>query len=141
MIKAIQSDTDLLKAAAALSALRPQINHENIIPIVGGMMRRGYHLIGYEEGVHFASVLGYRFTEHLHWGKVIYIDDLSTLPAFRKRGFALKLLDYVKGIARDTQCHALHLDSGLGSDRYTAHRFYLNYGFNITSHHFALSLK
>ena len=40
--------------------------------------------------------------------------------------------------AREKGCRYLSLDSGV--QRHDAHRFYLNLGMNITSHHFRLDL-
>ncbi|MEP7265402.1 MAG: GNAT family N-acetyltransferase, partial [Bacteroidota bacterium] len=79
--------------------------------------------------------------EHLAWGKAIYIDDLTTHPSHRKKGYAKLLLDYVDEQAKLHGCEQVHLDSGCVPQRYDAHRLYLNYGFNITSHHFAYSVK
>ncbi|MBL0097832.1 MAG: GNAT family N-acetyltransferase [Bacteroidetes bacterium] len=141
MIVEINSEAGILRATSVMNALRPQLNVENIVPILLKMMQNGYHLIGYEADGVIAAALGYRFTEHLHWGKAIYIDDLTTIEAYRKRGFACKLLDHVKTVALAHQCNQIHLDSGLGANRYDAHRFYLNYGFNITSHNFAMALN
>ncbi|MBL7924553.1 MAG: GNAT family N-acetyltransferase [Bacteroidia bacterium] len=141
MIKKVESPEELLKVSEVMQALRPQLNEKNITVIVGGMMQRGYHLLYAEDQGRAVAAIGYRFTEHLHWGKAVYIDDLSTLPGFRKRGYARQLLDEVLRIARSAHCQEVHLDSGCGPNRYEAHRLYLGYGFNITSHHFAISLK
>lgn len=40
---------------------------------------------------------------------------------------------------RENGCDALHLDSGYA--RHTAHRFHLNKGLEMKSHHFAIVLK
>jgi len=137
----IETEKDLLKVTEVMSALRPQLNEGNIEVIIGGMMQRGYHLLYLVDGNEVKAALGYRFTEHLHWGKSIYIDDLSTLPSDRKKGYARKLLDEVVQIAKKTHCNEVHLDSGCTPNRYDAHRLYLMCGFNITSHHFALKLS
>ena len=39
------------------------------------MMQRGYRLSYLGEGNDVKAALGFRFTEHLHFGKSIYIDD------------------------------------------------------------------
>jgi hypothetical protein len=79
------SDSDIIKCTEVMSSLRPQLNSENIAVIISGMISRGYHLIFIEEHEKAVSTAGYRFTEHLHWGKVIYIDDLCTLPSHQKK--------------------------------------------------------
>jgi GNAT superfamily N-acetyltransferase len=136
----IGAKEELYKVTDVMAALRPQLNNGNIETIVGGMMQRGYRLLYLVDGNDVKAALGFRFTEHLHWGKSIYVDDLSTLPGERKKGYARKLLDHVMAIAKEAHCNEVHLDSGCGPHRYDAHRMYLKYGFNITSHHFAIKV-
>lgn len=136
----VLSKEELLKVTAVMAALRPQLNESNIETIIGGMMQRGYRLLYLEEDHSVKAALGFRFTEHMHWGKSIYVDDLSTLPGERKKGYARRLLDQVMAIAKDAHCNEVHLDSGCGPHRYDAHRMYLKYGFNISSHHFAIKV-
>ena len=140
MIKAARTAEDILKCTEDMSVLRPHLNIENIVPIIEGMMTRGYNLIYIEENGKAVCASGYRYTEHLHWGKAIYVDDLSTLPEARKKGYARKLLDYIVAEAKANHCREVHLDSGCVPTRYDAHRMYLKYGFNITSHHFAYKI-
>lgn len=139
-IQPVKTAAEILRCTAVMQALRAQLNEENIVPIISGMIDRGYHLICIEENNKAVCAAGYRFTEHLAWGKAIYIDDLSTLPEARQKGYARQLLDYICEQARLHQCREVHLDSGCVPARYDAHRLYLRYGFNISSHHFALKL-
>ena len=122
-----------------MHVLRPHLQHETFIPKILDMQKRGYHLIYIEENRKAAAASGYRYTEHLLWGKVLYIDDLVTHPDHRKKGFSHLLLDYICNEAKHHDCDAVHLDSG--PSRFDAHKLYHRYGFNITSHHFALQLK
>ena len=85
------------------------------------------------------SFVGFRYGEYLACGKIIYIDDLSTEAAARGQGHASMLLDHVTQLAREMGCDAVELDSGY--TRNTAHRLYLNKGYDLVSHHFALNLK
>ncbi len=121
--------------------LRPHLTQESFLSTITGFISRGYHLIFIEEDGKAVCASGYRFAEHLYWGKAIYIDDLSTLSAYRGKGYAGKLLKHIFEIAKQNNCDEVHLDSGCGPNRYDAHRLYLKTGFNITSHHFAYSLK
>ncbi len=136
-----KTEADVLKCTEVMKALRTHLNSENILPIITGMMSRGYNLIYIMDGERAVAAAGYRFTEHLAWGKSIYIDDLSTLPAARLSGYARLLLDYVFAEAKNHHCTQVHLDSGCIPARYDAHRLYIRYGFNITSHHFAMHVK
>ena len=98
----------------------------------------GYRLVGvFEEEPRALAVAGFRLGQNLAWGRFLYVDDLSTLPEARRRGYGRLLLDWLADEARRLECEQLHLDSGVGLDRADAHRLYLNAGYVISSHHFA----
>ena len=84
------------------------------------------------------AVAGYHFVTVLAWGKTLYVDDLVTDEGLRSTGCGQKLLQHLIKIARHENCDQFHLDCGV--KRYSAHRFYLKQGMNITAHHFALKL-
>lgn len=69
---------------------------------------------------------------------MLYIDDLTTLPEARGKGFAGALLDWLVSHAKDGGCDAVHLDTGYG--RHAAHRLYLGRGFELICHHMAVEL-
>ncbi len=140
----VQQATDInsiLKCFDVLHVLRPHLEKENFVNLIQGMISRGYNLIFIEENGRAIAAAGFRLTEHLAWGKPIYIDDLSTLPEARKKGLATTLLDYICSRAKELGYTQIHLDSGCNENRYEAHRLYFKYGFNITSHHFALKIR
>ncbi|REJ84918.1 MAG: GNAT family N-acetyltransferase [Bacteroidetes bacterium] len=124
-----------------MQALRPHLVREKFAEKIKAMQSSGYRMIYVKGNNTVPAVAGFRFSEHLAWGKIIYIDDLSTHPDFRGKGFATALLDYILIQAKSAGCKQIHLDSGCGPQRYDAHRLYLKYGFNISSHHFTLDLK
>src|SRR5436190_2439813 len=124
-IKSAKTDGDILKCFDVMYELRPNLTKKNVVEILSGMISRGYHLIYIEDGGVAVTAAGYRFTEHLHWGKSIYIDDLSSLPAARKKGYARQLLDFIVAEARKNNCNEVHLDSACAPHRYDAHRLYL----------------
>jgi GNAT superfamily N-acetyltransferase len=97
----------------------------------------GYRLVAAFEGSDALAVAGFRVLHNLAWGHALYVDDLSTLPEARRRGYGRVLLDWLLGEARRLHCDELHLDSGVGENRLDAHRLYFNCGMRITSHHFA----
>ncbi|MEO7001043.1 MAG: GNAT family N-acetyltransferase [Ktedonobacterales bacterium] len=84
------------------------------------------------------AAAGFRFLHTLAWGAYLYVDDLVTLPQYRGQGHAHALLQWIEQEAERLGCEQLHLDSG--SQRHTAHRFYLNHGFDIIAHHFKRDL-
>jgi GNAT superfamily N-acetyltransferase len=103
----------------------------------------GYRLVGAFEGAaqgRCLAVAGFRELHNLAWGHVVYVDDLSTHPDGRRRGYGRALLEWCAEEARRLGCDALHLDSGVEANRLDAHRLYLNTGMRITSYHFARPL-
>jgi GNAT superfamily N-acetyltransferase len=101
----------------------------------------GYRLAGaFDDAPVAVAVAGFRVVHSLAWGRHVYVDDLSTLPAARRRGHARALLDWLADEGRRMGCAELHLDSGVGPQRSDAHRLYLNAGLTITSHHFSRAL-
>ena len=140
-IQTANTDESIEKCFTVMQALRPHLEKRSFLPLIKDMQTRGYHLIYIEENGNVLAASGYRFTEHLLWGKAIYIDDLSTLPQGRGKGYASALLDHIAMVGRNNSCNQIHLDSGSNPGRYDAHRLYLKSGYNITSFHFALDLR
>jgi ribosomal protein S18 acetylase RimI-like enzyme len=83
------------------------------------------------------AVAGFRMGQNLAWGRHLYIDDLSTLPQARRQGHARRLLAWLHDEAARSGAAEVHLDSGVGADRATAHRLYFTAGYRISSYHFA----
>ena len=138
-IKQAKEKEDYLKCWEVVHELRPHLDKEQYLTLILYMIDEGYRLIYLEENGKGVSFCGYRITTMLHRGRSIYIDDLCTLPEARGRGHAKSLLKYVLKEAKKEELKSIHLDSG--HHRHDAHRLYLNFGFNITSHHFAMDLK
>jgi GNAT superfamily N-acetyltransferase len=134
-----QTDEDIQACFPAFNALRPHVQPEQFLPQVRRQQSQGYQILALaQEGV-VRSVAGFRLTEFLAWGRVVYIDDLSTLPGERGQGFAGLLLDWLIRHAQENGCRGLHLDSGYA--RHAAHRLYLNKGLQLNCHHFALEFS
>lgn len=126
----------------AMHLLRPHLVKEEFVGTVTEMIGSGYTLAfipdgageGSPGGGRAAAAIGFRELHFLLHGKHIYIDDLTTLPSARGKGYGGMLLDYVFGVARARGMKVVTLDSG--PTRHDAHRLYLNRGFTIASHHF-----
>ena len=101
----------------------------------------GYRLVGVFEGGRCLAVAGFRVIRNLAWGDTLYVDDLSTHPDGRRRGYARALLEWCAAEGERLGCAEFHLDSGVGPDREDAHRLYFNTGLRITSFHFARPLE
>jgi GNAT superfamily N-acetyltransferase len=138
IIKLAESPKDITKCWAAVHALRPHLVQENFVSLVQELQTEGYHLAFVEVDGNAVSAIGYRYLHFLFCGKHIYIDDLSTLPDARGKGYAGTLLDFVAAEARKKGLNVVTLDSG--HHRSDAHRLYLNKGYVISAHHFMLKL-
>jgi len=134
-----ESDGEIESCYPAFAALRPHVRREDFLSRVRRQQEQSYRILALRHEGSIPSAAGFRSAEFLAWGKVLYIDDLTTLPEARGKGFAGALLDWLIARARDAGCDAVHLDTGYG--RHAAHRLYLSRGFELTSHHMAVELR
>ena len=133
------TDTEIESCFPAFSVLCPHLEQSKFLPQIRRQQVQSYQILALKhEGV-VKSVAGFRFAEFLAWGRVLYIDDLSTVPGELSRGFAGALLDWLIAHARSRQCKGVHLDTGY--TRHAAHRLYLRKGFQLNCHHLALEIK
>ncbi len=142
MIRELE-DAHAARAFVAMSELRRLADVASFLERVAVQRREGYRLVGsFEDGDDDAAgVAGFRVGSFLAWGKVIYVDDVSTRAKYRGRGHAGGLMDWLIAEAKRLDCDQLHLDSGVGPDRETAHRLYMNKGLRISAHHFQIDLR
>ena len=137
-IKTAKTEADILKCLEVLTALRPHLIPETFVSTVLGMLEEGYQLAYIEQNGKAVAAIGFRYLQFLFNGKHFYIDDLSTLPESRGKGYGGMLLDYVAELAKEKGYKVITLDSGYA--RFDAHRLYLNKGFRLASHHFSKDL-
>ncbi len=128
----------ILKCWPVISELRPHLSLEQFLNVTELMQSEGVQMVFIEDGGNAICAGVFRMNYYFYRGKNIYIDDLSTLPAYRSKGFGKIILNWIKDFAIKNNCNNIHLDSG--HHRYDAHRLYLNYGFKIASHHFVMDL-
>lgn len=138
-VQIAETDEQILKCWDAIYALRPHLIEADFLPLILEIQASGYVLAYVESDGKAAAIIGYRYLHFLFNGKHIYIDDLSTLPVGRGRGYASALLDFVKNEAQKQGLKTITLDSG--HHRYDAHRLYLNEGYKIMAHHFLHTLE
>ncbi|HWV15571.1 MAG TPA: GNAT family N-acetyltransferase [Cellvibrio sp.] len=131
------SDEDINSAFPAFKELRPALEYDNFLSQVRRQEAQSYNILVLRHQGIIKSAAGFRVCEFLAWGRVLYIDDLTTLQEARGQGFASELLDWLIDHAKSSGCASVHLDSGYA--RYAAHRVYLQKGFQLNAHHFALA--
>jgi len=135
----VKNREDIESCFDAFKVLRPHLEKEQFVNQVVRQKEQSYQIIAIKEDGKIPSAAGYRFAEYLAWGKVLYIDDLTTLPEYRGNGYAAILMDRLIELAKENECQGLHLDTG--HQRHSAHRLYLKKGLNINSHHLSLEFK
>lgn len=133
------SEADIAACFPVFKVLRPHLVEAEFVPRVLRQQTQGYRLCYIQDSGTVVAAAGYRSLEFLAWGKVLYVDDLITLPAKRGSGFAGALMDSLIRQARELGCDQLHLDSGY--QRNDAHRLYLKKGMHLDCHHFAMHLR
>ncbi|HRH48271.1 MAG TPA: GNAT family N-acetyltransferase [Panacibacter sp.] len=137
-IKTAKTAADILKCWEVMQALRPHLIKDDFVATINEMITEGYQLSFIEEDGKAAAAVGFRYLQYLYNGKHFYIDDLSTLPESRGKGYGGLLLDYVVDLAEQKGFKCVTLDSGY--TRLDAHRLYLNKGFVLAAHHFSKTL-
>jgi GNAT superfamily N-acetyltransferase len=134
-----ETDEEILECHAVMAELRPHVGRAELLERVRRQEREGYRLLALREGSVVVAVAGFRVGHNLAWGRYLYVDDLVTAERLRSTGHGQRLMDWLREHARSEGCDELHLDSGV--QRFGAHRFYLRWGMDITSHHFRLVLE
>lgn len=133
------TDVEIESCFPAFSVLRPHLKQDKFLPQIRRQQTQSYQILALKDAGTVKSVAGFRFAEFLAWGKVIYIDDLSTLPGETSKGYAGTLLDWLVAHAKSHHCQGIHLDTGY--TRFAAHRLYLRKGLQLNCHHLALEFK
>jgi len=134
-----ETDEQIMQCFPIMKVLRPHLEESKFLAAVRRQQVQGYKLLFLESDGIVQSAAGYRIQDFLAWGKVLYIDDLITLPGNTRKGYGGQLLDWLIDCARREGCDQVHLDSGY--QRQDAHRLYLNKGFVLACHHFAFDLR
>jgi GNAT superfamily N-acetyltransferase len=122
-------------AYPAMKELRPHLTGlADFLAQVHRQRAEGYRLLGsFDADGAVVAAAGFRVAHTLAWGRHLYLDDLSTLPAARRQGHARALLAWIDDEARRLGCAQIHLDTG--PHRHDAHRTYLSSGLIIDAFH------
>ena len=133
-IKIAITDNEIASCWEAISVLRPMLVKEHFVSQIQDLQKEDYHLLYIQEKNNTVAIAGYRVYTMLYCGKMLYLDDLSTLEEYRGRGYASQLLNHLKAIALENNCVSIQLDSGPA--RTTAHKLYFKEDFTISAYHF-----
>ncbi|RYX82616.1 GNAT family N-acetyltransferase [bacterium] len=134
-----ESDEQITRCFSVLAELRPHLVEAEFLPRVRAMQGEGYELAFVETDGNVQAVAGFRVTDRLAFGKILYVDDLVTTASSRSQGYGDALFDWLFALAKERSCKQLDLDSGV--HRFEAHRFYLRKRMKISSHHFDIAVN
>ena len=134
-----REDHEIQSCYQVMAELRPHLVPDEFLPRVKKQTEIADYKLAYVWDGEVKAVAGFRITECLAWGKFLYVDDLVAKSSDRSKGYGGALFDWLVGHARENECDAFHLDSGV--QRFGAHRFYLNKRMMIEAHHFSLKLE
>jgi len=139
-VRSAKTAEDIKRCYKVMHQLRPHLVDEiAFVEQVQRQLIEGYHLVYVEENGDVKALAGFRFSEFLAWGKVLYVDDLVTCSGARGVGHGNTIIEWLIQLASERQCAQLHLDSG--PQRHDAHRLYMKHKMKIIGHHFALDLR
>lgn len=129
------TDAELLAAYPVIRQLRPHLEANTFTERIRQLEREDFRMLCLHDP-DVRAVAGYRFTDNLACGKVLYVDDLVTSAEHRSRGYGEALLKVLLAEAQAQRCKYLELDSGL--KRVDAHRFYRRHGLEPIAFRFSM---
>ncbi len=132
------TDDEIAACYDVMAELRPHVAREGFVALIRSMQAEGFRLACVRTGGRVVAVAGYRISTNLFLGRNLYVDDLVTAGSERSNGHGRAFLAWLRGIAVENGCRALHLDSGVQRQR--AHEFYLREGLELSSYHFSVRL-
>ena len=139
-VKIIRTEAEVQQCWEVAFLLRPHLDKNKWVATISEMMQNEkYCMAGIMDNDKFVAFAGYRAMISLHSGNIIYIDDLCTLDAYRGKGLASQLLNYVKAIAIANNKDAVVLDTNFNNN--TAQKLYLKNGFKLAALHLTCNLR
>lgn len=126
------------QALPVLQELRTTRTAEELRTVITEGADQGLRFLGAFDAGACLGVAGWRLMISTSALRKLYVDDLVTHSDARSTGVGAILLSELRKRARDLDCTALELDSGV--QRHGAHRFYLRERMDITAHHFTQQL-
>ncbi|MGH6989935.1 MAG: GNAT family N-acetyltransferase [Stellaceae bacterium] len=135
-----ETDAEIRASFPVMRELRPRFTDVEIyLAAVRRQMALGYRLtVRLLAGDEAVACAGWRFSEMLAYGRLLYVDDLVTAERHRSEGHGAALMRWLEARAQVEGCAVLSLDSG--THRAGAHRFYFREGLAISSFHFVKPL-
>ncbi len=137
-VRVLKSESELKALAPIISQLRPHFDLNELVARIKIQRKRGYKLAYVVSGEKVLCVAGFVTGYKLAWGKHIYIDDLVTSEEHHSADAGKILMEWFKTYAKENGYETIHLDASVLG--FSSHKFYLESGFHIDSHHFSINL-
>ena len=125
---------ELYTVYEVVKQLRENLSYDEFEDLIYDMRHMEYKMIGLFEKEQLITYAGVAVQTNLYHKRHLYIFDLVTDAAFRSRGYAKAMMEYLRDYAKMAACQNLVLSSGF--QREDAHRFYEREGFEKKSYLF-----
>ncbi|KVM62938.1 GCN5 family acetyltransferase [Burkholderia gladioli] len=136
----LDTPAELSKAFTLMRVLRPHLaDADAFVAQLERQRGETYRLLAAFDGERLLGLAGYRHQTNLLYGRFVYVDDLVVDPERQGHRVGARLLDAVRGIARDSGYARLVLDTGLHMA--LAQRFYFRNGLLARGLHFVEPLS
>lgn len=135
ILRHADSQEALHSCYAVMKQLRPHLQNEaEFLQRVARQQSQGYRLLAAWDQGQVVALAGYRLQENLVYGSFMYVDDLVTAETARGSRWGERLLTALTGVAEQSGCARLVLDTGLANA--LAQRFYFRQGLLTSSMRF-----
>jgi GNAT superfamily N-acetyltransferase len=121
-VRELTSEAGWREAFPVLVELREDLTEEAYLEYLDEMQDEGYRLFALYEDDAIVSLAGVAIRTNFYNGRHLFVYDLVTREDRQSTGYGTQIMDYVTEWARDRNCEAITLESGLWRDE--AHRFY-----------------
>lgn len=121
-VRELLSEADVRRAWPVMRDLRPHLDEETFVSMVGAMRDDGYRLFGLDADGELVCLAGVAVLTNLYDMRHVWVYDLVTDPRHRSRGYGEALLTWIEEFGRREGCVRVALSSGI--QRSDAHRFY-----------------
>jgi ribosomal protein S18 acetylase RimI-like enzyme len=139
ILRHAENEADVTACFDVMRQLRPQLRTPaDLLAKVATQRAQGYRLLAAWEDGKPVALAGYRHLDNMIHGRFIYVDDLVTDAAGRRRGIGERLLDELRTLGRAERCDRLVLDTALNNE--LAQRFYSRFGLLAEGLHLMMDL-
>jgi ribosomal protein S18 acetylase RimI-like enzyme len=140
ILKHAETTEEITACFDVMQQLRSQLlTPDDFLARVAIQRTQGYRLLAAWEDDKPVALAGYRHLDNMIHGRFIYVDDLVTDAAGRRKGLGELLLNELRSLGRAERCDRLVLDTALTNA--LAQRFYSRVGLLARGLHLSMDLQ